>query len=152
MSKKNKNGYGKGSFIESSILLSPAWMSLGRPGTSKTVSSCSCQMLSLLLLKRQFGDVKDRNGKKKKQRTDDNRFTLTYKELMSFGISQKMITRAIDELLAKGFIDIIDPGGAYNKHKAVYALVEDFKRWRPGDPPVKERSRDVYRGYQKPKN
>lgn len=145
---KNKNGYGKGTFVESSIFLSKAFLSLGRAGTSEVVSCVSCQVLMLLLGKRQFGKRKDRKGNPVRERTDDNRFTLTYKELEARDILQKMATRAIDELLAKGFIKIIDPGGAYNKHKAVYALVEDFKSWRPGDPPVRKRSRDVRRGYQ----
>lgn len=153
---KDKNGYGRGTFVDASIFLSPAWMSLGCPQTGPTISSCSCQVLMLLLGKRKFGYVKDRHGQKVWQRTDDNRFTLTYKELETRFISAKRATRAIDELLHKGFIEIIDPGGAFNKHKAVYALTDDFLKWRPGDPrksippdpPVRKRTRDVPRGFQ----
>lgn len=70
----------------------------------------------------------------------------------SYGISQKRVARAIDELLAKGFIEIINPGGLYDKDKAIYGLTDDYRKWRPGDPPMRTRSRDVQRGYQGKKN
>ncbi len=145
---KNKNGYGKGTFIESRYFLSPAFLSLGNPGTAPEVSCCSPQVLILFLGKRQFGTRKDRKGNKVRERSDDNKLTLTYKALESFGISQKRATRSIDELLAKGFIKIVHQGGAFDKDKSQYALTEDFQRWRPGDAPIRVRVRDVQRGYQ----
>lgn len=145
MSKKN--GYGEGTFIEAKMFLSPAWMSLGEKGTAPQVTSSSIKLLVLFLGKRQYGYSK-RKGEKVRERTDGNQLTLTYKELESHGISNKKSTRAIDELLAKGFISIVDPGGLYENHKAVYALEEDYRQWRPGDDPIRTRERDVRRGYQ----
>lgn len=145
MSKKN--GYGEGTFLETKMFLSPAWMSLGEKGTAPQVTSCSAKVLVLFLGKRRYGYSR-RKDQKIRERTDGNRLTLTYKELESHGISNKKSTRAIDELLAKGFISIVDPGGAYEKHKAIYALEEDYRRWRPGDGPIRVRERDVLRGYQ----
>ncbi len=107
-------------------------------------------MLHSLLLRRQFANVKDRKGVKGKERTDDNRFTLSYAELESppFNFSQPKITRGKDELLAKGFIAIVNPGGAYEKDKTIVKLVDDWRNWKPGDPPRRIRNRDVHRGYQ----
>ena len=146
--KKKGNGYGKGTFIESKIFLSPAFLSLGKRGSSHRVSYASVQVLVLLLGKRQFATVKDKKGVRVKVRTDDNEFTLTYKELSARYIDQPQVTRAFDELLAKGFIKISDPGGTFEKHKAKYSLVEDYHNWRPGDPPIRTRARDRKQGYQ----
>lgn len=148
--KKNKNGYGKGTFIKTKMILSPAFVSLGVPGSCDYVSSASNLLLLCLLAKRQFAEIKDEKGVKKKIRTDDNRFTLTYKEMTSkpLNITRRKATRAIDELLAKGFIEVIDPGGMFEKHKAVYGLVDDWKNWKPGNPSVRERKRDAKRGFQ----
>ena len=99
--------------------------------------------------KRQFGEVKIK-GQKQRVRTDGNKFTFTYKELTGkpLNLTQPRATRGLDELLAKGFIEIIDPGGAYQKHKAVYGLADDWQYWRPGTPPIRERKKDVKRGFQ----
>ena len=148
MGKKNKNGYGKGTFVDTQLYLSQAFISLGKPGTSPVVTYCSHSILLMLMGKRQFGTVKDRKGQKVKQRTDENRFHLTYKELAHWGISQTAATRGIDELLAKGFIKIAEHGGAYDKHKSKYALIDDWQNWQLGDPPTRVRSKDVKRGYQ----
>ena len=113
MSKKN--GYGRGTFLDAKIFLSLAFLSLGQKGSSKTVSSCSAQVLILLLGKRQFGMRKDRKGTKSHVRTDVNQFTLTYKELEARYISQARATRSFDELLAKGFISVPHTGGAFDK-------------------------------------
>ena len=74
---------------------------------------------------------------------------MTYKELEARGIKQGAATRGFDELLAKGFISIVDPGGAYDKHKAVYALEDDFRLWSHKRKQVfRKRKRDVKRGFQ----
>ncbi len=142
-----KNGYGDGTFIETRLFLSRAFISLGVRGSARSVSASSVKVLMMLLGKRRYGYRKHK-GQKVRERTDGNRLTLTYKELEAHGISQHAATRSIDELLAKGFVSIVDPGGAFEKHKAVYAIEDDYRRWRPGDPPVRSRQRDVERGYQ----
>jgi hypothetical protein len=146
MSKRN--GYGSGTMIETSMFLSQAFLSLGQRGTSKVVSSCSVQFLILLLGKRQFSK-KDRKGSKSWECVNCKSLTLTYKELEARGICQQKGTRCKDELLAKGFIEIIHQGGAYDKDKTVFGLVEDYLHWRPENPPIRVREqRDVKRGFQ----
>ena len=76
--------------------------------------------------------------------------TMTYKELENspFCFTIPRITRAFDELLAKGFITIVDCGGAYRKHKAVYALSDLWEQWKQGNKPFNKRLRDAKRGFQ----
>lgn len=148
MKKRHGNGYGKGTWVESSVFLSPAFLSLGHKGKSKTVSTCSVQVCLLFLGKRSFYHWKKKKGPEAYERQDGNKLTLTYKELEARGISQPRATRAIDELLEKGFIKIVRSGGAYDKDKTIYGLVDDFKGWRPGDPPIRTRKRDILRGFQ----
>ncbi len=99
--------------------------------------------------------------RKKYVRVDNNEFTLTYKEITSYGnrknkkgewvkgiISQPQATRGIDELLAKGFIRIAEYGGAFEKHKSKYSLVDDWKKWKWSDSPIRTRKKDRKRGFQ----
>lgn len=155
MSEKHRKGgnYGKGTFIETSMFLSPAFLSLGAPGTAPHTASCSCQMLFMLLAKRAFKTIgKNRKGKVIRTRTDNNKFDLTYAELAAHGISNTKATRGFSELLAKGFIEIAYQGGAFEKDKSQYSLVDDYLMWRPGRKPIRERKTDIVkRGYQKHK-
>jgi hypothetical protein len=151
MGNKKGNGYGKGTFIETCLILSPAFLSLGTKGSAPTVSSSSVNILMMLLGKRQFSIPYRPKGSKNYVRSDDNKFTLTYKELEARGIKQGSATRGFDELLSKGFISIVDPGGTFEKHKAVYALEENYLSWREGQPPIFKRQHDVHRGFQDPK-
>jgi hypothetical protein len=138
---QSTNGYGKGTFIESRIFLSPAFMSLNERCQK------SAQVLILFLGKRRFGKVKVK-GTKTVKRSDDNRLTLTYAEAANRGISRGQFARAVDELLAKGFISIAHRGGAFEKDKTQYSLVDDYLRWRPGDAPIRMRSKDAKKGFQ----
>ncbi len=153
--KKKSNGYGKGTFVDTSMILSTAFLSLGVKGSTPVVSHASPKLLMMLLAKRQYERQKDRKGIERRVRVDDNRFVLTYVEVESHIdkitdrpiISRKSITRGIDELLAKGFIEIVDPGGCYEQHKAVYGLTDDYLLWQPGQV-IRTRERDIKRGYQ----
>ena len=146
---KNKNGYGKGTFIESQMFLSPAFLSLGQPRSCEHVSSISVHILICLLAKRKFAERRGNKGKIH-ERVDDNKFVFTYKEMTAppLNFTQPRATRGLDELLAKGFIAIVDPGGAYEKHKALYGLVDDWQFWKPGAPPVRKRNQDAKKGFQ----
>jgi hypothetical protein len=149
LEKAKKSGFGRGTFVETQMFLSSAYKTLGRRGSCQHVSSASHVILMMLLGKRQFRTDKTRKGQRKVQfRTDGNRLTLTYKELEAHGISNQLAAKGFDELLAKGFIEIIDAGGAFEKHKAVYGLTDDYLFWKPGKDPIRTRQRDVKRGWQ----
>ncbi len=75
---------------------------------------------------------------------------LTYGELeKKYGVIRQSATRAIDELLAKGFIEIRHHGGACKHDKTVYALVDKWLLWTKNSAPFSVRQKDsVHRGYQ----
>jgi hypothetical protein len=65
-----------------------------------------------------------------------------------FGMPVQSIPRAIDDLLAKGFIEIKHAGGAGEHDMSVYALIEDYLQWTD-DKVFRQRKRDgIRRGYQ----
>ena len=115
------------------------------------------QLLIRFLGKRQRNWEKDCKGAKSYDWTNLQNLTMTYKELECMwenpltheksGLTQPTITRAIDELLGKGFLEVKNPGGAYKQDKAVYALIENWKWWAPKTV-FNRRNRDVHRGYQ----
>ncbi len=166
MSKKKSNGYGDGTYLKTKMYLSAAFLSLGQKGSCKCISTVSCQVLIMLLGKRKFSYIPRKGGSNKKWvRSDNNEFTLTYKELLSYGknrgkplirngkkvrgmMTQPQITRAFDELLAKGFIKIAEYGGAFDRHKSKYSLVNDWVNWKWGDRPIRVRRRENKRGFQ----
>ncbi|MDD4275164.1 MAG: hypothetical protein PHG14_15720 [Desulfobacter postgatei] len=148
MKKIEKNGYGRGTFIDSDMFLSEAFISLGCRGTSPVTSWASSAILLMFLGKRDMRKTPDKRGNKKRLiAVNGDALSMTYAELESRGIPNKTATRGFDELLAKGFLSIVDPGGLYEKHKAVYSLSENYIRWRPGVV-FETRKRDVKRGFQ----
>ena len=68
------------------------------------------------------------------------------------GITKPRIIRAWDDLLAKGFVEIIHTGGAWKQDKSIYAFREDWRWWKPGQV-IRERAPDTRegRGFLKPK-
>lgn len=116
----------------------------------------------MLLGKRQYERKRRKaGGHKERRRIDNNKFTLTYKEVLGYGkrlnkqgewvkgiFTQPLVTRGIDELLAKGFISIARYGGAYDKDKQEYSLEDDWRNWEWGDPPIRTRKKDRKRGFQ----
>jgi DNA-binding PadR family transcriptional regulator len=116
-----------------------------------SLNGTSVKLLILFLGKRKLTFPKDRKGAKGAYVVENwDKLTMTYKELENkpFNFTRPRIARALDELLAKGFISIIDPGGAYRKHKTVYALSDLWQQWAPGRKPFNKRIRDAKRGFQ----
>jgi hypothetical protein len=107
----------------------------------------------LFLLKRQFEKVgRGKNGKQKKVCVNANSLSLTYIEAKEkYGITQPRLTRAIDELLAKGFLTCIRQGGAYQQDKSIYGLSDNWRLWRPGTVFETRGKEPVKRGFRKPK-
>ena len=119
------------------------------------------QLLIRFLGKRRSPQVKDKKGQKINTWVNLNSITMTYVELERLwyhewktykpgeakGLTQPRITRSLDELLAKGFIEIINPGGAFKQDKAVYGLIDKWKTWTEGVIYAR-RPKNVHRGYQ----
>ena len=143
VSKGTKRNLAKGTFISAEILESDAYLSL---------RGIAPQVLTLFLLKRYIVKHKSKNGKEKRVTINKKKISFTYIEAeKKYGISQPRFTRAIDELLAKGFITIEHNGGTYKQDKSVYGLSDKYLLWKP-DTIFEERKKDlVQRGFRKPK-
>lgn len=127
MGRKKRKGKAKpGTWLTRDLLKSRAFWAL--TATAKG-------MLHMFLLKRDM----DHNH----NCINRQNITLTYLELENLfdekiegepnGLSRASISRGTKDLLAKGFIEIVKQGGAYQKDKTIYGLTDDWKRWRPGE-------------------
>jgi hypothetical protein len=140
MSRKRPK-FPPGTWIERTLFESKAFLSL---------KGFAPQLLILFLAKRQF----DRVGKKgKEQRVCMNQdsLTFTYVEAKKkYGLSVPKFSRAIDELLAKGFIEVKYQGGHCQRDKSIYALSDLWQLWRPGEVLNRRVKDTVQRGFRKP--
>lgn len=119
--------------------------------TSKAFWALSGTAKGLLIL---FLSKRDMN--KQHEVLNRRNITLTYKELenlfgidafgRSKGLSRGSITRGIKDLLAKGFIEIVEQGGAFQKHKTIYGLTDEWKWWSSGTV-MREKERGRSSGY-----
>ena len=136
---KYKSG---GTFIEREMLESEAYLSL---------KGFAPQLLTLILLKRQFKNHGRKNRQKRICINCDN-LNITYTEFKNkYGITQPRMTRSIDQLLSKGFLSIVNPGGAYKQDKAIYALSNNWVIWHPGMVFESRERESVERGFCNPK-
>lgn len=63
----------------------------------------------------------------------DRSCTLSYTEARDkFGLTRPRFTRGIDDLLAKGFISILHPGGFGKQDMVLYTLSDNWRGWEPG--------------------
>lgn len=135
MSRGKKGKVKSGTWFTRDLLISRAYWALS--GTAKG-------LLALFMLKRDMD--KDHNVLNRRS------ITMTYKELenlynintqtitgikMGFqcdkrGLSRGSVTRGIKDLLAKGFVEIVRQGGAYQRDKTIYGLTEDWRLWSIG--------------------
>lgn len=105
-----------GTWLERSMFESPAWLALN--GTEKSI-------LVFFLAKRNI-------HKQTHECLNCDTLTLTYTELeRKYGIRKDRTVRAIDGLLAKGFIRIQHKGGLGKHSKTIYALSENWRSWKP---------------------
>ena len=134
----------KGVFIPKEILESKAYLAL---------KGVAPQVLALFMLKRQFEIIPDaKRGKKNRQCVNGQSLSLTYIEAKEkYGITQPRFTRAIDEILAKGFLTCTRQGGNQKQDKSTYGLSEKYLFWSRGTVFEKRKFDPVERGFRKPK-
>jgi hypothetical protein len=135
----------KGAYVEAELLESKAYLSL---------VGLAQQVLMLFILKRQFEKVSAGKQGKSAKKICVNRYSLslTYIEAKKkYGITQPRFTRAIDELLAKGFVTKNHPGGGYQKDKALYGLSDKYLMWHQGLVIEKRQKDPLQRGFRSPK-
>jgi hypothetical protein len=142
MASVRKHSIG-GIYIERALYQSKAFLSLGRN---------AIKLLFALLdvrIREPQKIAKDRKGAKRKPRyINEDRLEAPYPTLRKkYRMNNQGITNAIDELLAKGFIEISHSGGMGEHDKSRYALTEDYLQWNPGNI-FNCRKHDVRRGFQ----
>jgi|WetSurMetagenome_2_1015567.scaffolds.fasta_scaffold779666_2 hypothetical protein len=134
--------FGQGTYIEKRMFESRAFLAL---------QGSALQVLVLFLGKRIFERVGKKESKKKVCVNCDS-ITFTYIEAhKKYGFTKQRFLRAIDDLLAKGFIEVKHQGGGYKQDKSIYALSVKWTFWNPGTV-FEQRKRDpVQRGFLRPK-
>jgi hypothetical protein len=72
--------------------------------------------------------------------------SLTYKDAKSLGITKRAFTYAIDSLVERGLIDIVDHGGGLEHMSTRYGISERWRKWgKPDfDTCVREKNRNGY--------
>ncbi len=140
MGKKNK--FPPGTWVDRELFESEAFISL---------TGVAPQLLILILSKRRI-ENHGRKGKEKKVCVNCDSIYFTYIEAKKkYRISKPRFTRAIDDLLEKGFINIKHQGGNYKQDKTIYALSDTWLIWKPGMVFEQRKIDPVKRGYRKPK-
>jgi hypothetical protein len=134
--------FGQGTYIERRMFESRPFLALkgGAP-----------QLLVLFLGRRIFERVGKKESKKR-QCVNCDAIVFTYIEAFKkYGFTKQRFLRAIDELLAKGFIEINHQGGGYKQDKSIYALSVRWTFWNPGTVFERREKDPVKRGFRKPK-
>ena len=142
MAKKFK--FARGTFLEAEMYESRAFYKL---------KGAAQYLLIQFYGKRKFDQMQNKPGKRMEPVVKNHdSITFTYAEaLEKHGIGKSQFTRAIDELLAKGFITVIRQGGAYDHDKTVYGLSEKWRDWKPGIVFEVRKPDKIQRGFRKPK-
>ena len=110
MAKKTKAA--PGTWIEREMFESKAFVAL---------KGFAPQLLILFLAKRKI-ETRGKQGKQKRVCVNHDSLHFTYIEAKEkFGVSKPRFTRAIEDLLEKGFITIVHQGGGYQQDKTIYA-------------------------------
>lgn len=139
MRKDEHNG---GIYLERKVYLSKAY---------KALTKNARMVLLAMLDARQTNPAfkpRAKKGHRSQRFIDLDKITMPYAKLKEkFGVPAQSVPRAIDDLLAKGFIEIKHVGGAGEHDMSVYALVEDYLTWQVSTV-FRRRKKDVNRGYQ----
>ena len=131
-----------GTWIEREMFESKAFLSL---------KGFAPQLLILILAKRQFV-THGRSGRQKRVCTNCDKLNITYTEFNNrYGITQPRMTRSIDQLLEKGFLSVVYPGGTYRQDKAIYSLSTNWMIWQSGMMFESRERESVARGFCNPK-
>jgi hypothetical protein len=142
MGRKSGNKSSGGTFVERELFESKAFLAL---------KGAASKVLILFLGKRQMRRIE--NGKKKKWtciNKDSINFTYIEAE-KEYEITKTRFSRAIKDLLAKGFITVKHKGGGYQQDKSIYALSDKWRLWRSGIVFEEREKESVQRGFCKPK-
>ena len=69
-----------------------------------------------------------------------------------YGLSSKQFSKALDDLIEKGFLEVSHLGAAYRGDKSMYSISDRWKKYKTPEFEEVERPRDnVKRGFRTPK-
>ena len=85
------------------------------------------------MCRRQVEERKDRRDGTYYEVVNDRTLVFTYSQAADRGLSSDQFRRAIDELLAKGFIRIARTGLGKHRAKTLYGLSDGWRTWHVGD-------------------
>jgi len=131
-------------FVSRKLITSEAFLSLA--------TATACQVYFIFLSKCRWEKVQTRPGSRDKSWTIMNNGSIEfcYTEAERYGISSKRFTKAIDELLRAGFIDIEHTGYGLSKDKTLYGISDRWGAYGTEQFEVRERPRRTQRiGFQR---
>jgi hypothetical protein len=105
----------------------------------RTLSKTSILVLGDFMLKRQMVEVKHKNRVSTWQIKNNGKIIYTYREAKKLGISESSFQRAIDQLIAHGFLSVAQTGAGVERAATLYALDDRWKDY--GTAKFKERER-----------
>jgi len=106
------------------------------------------KVLDFAMLERRMEKTSQKKTKKKRY-TASNEILIPYRQLNDepFNMNNSTITRAIDRLLALGFLSITEQGGSRQGHSTKYKFIDKWKTWKYGDSPIETRKAYPNRGF-----
>lgn len=137
MSAKNIHScpFQKGTFLETELLLSKAFLSMSKHGRMILI------MLCLKCIKKKT-KAKNRSHY---EIINNGELELSYVELKAHGFHKQQAARGFDDVISKGFVRLRERGGKGKKSYNKYELIEDWKKY--GTPEFKQRERKKSIGY-----
>jgi hypothetical protein len=93
----------------------------------RTLTKTAILILGDFMLKRQMVEEKHKNRSSTWRIENNGRIIYTYREAKKMGISESSFQRAIDQLIAHGFLSVEQTGAGVERAATLYALDE---RWR----------------------
>ena len=131
----------KGVYLEAELLRSDAFRRLSR---------WSLQVYLLFLTKRVMVKHKGKQGRTEKHIvTNNGKITFSYSEAEKRGIGRREFRNSIDELIDRGFLDIIHQGaGGRANDFTLYYLADRWRKWGTPEfqPTLKPRVKDTREG------
>ncbi len=122
--------------IERKLLKSEAWWAL---------TGAAPQVMTGFLVRRQFNEVRSPGGRRSSWVIINNgQIEFTYAEAKGkYGVTNPRFTRAIDQLVEVGFIDIAKQGGGMLKNKTLYAISDRWEKFGTEEFKHVERQKDM---------
>jgi len=122
MSKKST----KFAKLERKMVYSKAYQDLNAP---------TLKILSYALLQLKWVNVSRQKEKPKFIVENKDKIELLYTTFTKppFCMCRQTITRAIDSLLAHGFVKVVEQGGMCKGHKTIFGYADEWVEWKAGE-------------------